>query len=67
MLRSDLLSGPGHQPLQTVLHPPPKLAFQDQRARKMWVSRGITPDLGRRQTRSVHLHECALCRNGPGA
>ena len=43
-LRSNLLSGPGHRPPRTVLDPP-EVASQDQRARKVWVSRGITPDL----------------------
>ena len=43
-LQSDLLSGPGHRPPRTVLDPP-EAASQDQRERKVWVSRGITPDL----------------------
>ena len=65
-LRSDLLSGPGHQPLRTVLDPPEAVS-QDQRSRKMWVSRSITRDLGRRQTRSAVCLDYALYRNGPGA
>ena len=43
-LRSDLLSGASHRPLRTVVDPP-EVACHDQRARKVWVSRGITPDL----------------------
>ena len=33
----------------------------------MWVSRGITPDLGRFQTRSAVWHDYALYRDDPGA